>query len=184
MVRRHALTRWWQGRLPQRPADAQPTLAQILEILQDTSLGLGMTWDGHVVVTTVSGGVAVWAGDRILVWSGGTDVAAYEPGSDSWAVLAGGVAEGQQQLDIGFYTSRWERATKAEREFLRAMAPDDGAPSKIADVTERLGRTDSRSVGPARASLIGKGIVYSPQHGMIAYSVPGMADYVRRRDDE
>lgn len=58
-IRRHALTRWWQGRLPQRPAGAQPTLRQILEILHDTSLGLGMTWDGHVVVTTVSGGVAV-----------------------------------------------------------------------------------------------------------------------------
>ena len=94
-----------------------------------------------------------------------------------------GVAEGQQQLDIGFYTSRWERATKAEREFLRAMAPDDGAPSRIADLTERLGKSSSRSLGPARASLIGKGIVYAPEHGMIAYTVPGMADYVRRADD-
>ena len=135
------------------------------------------------------------AAQFVLGESGGYPYFLQQFGKSVWDAAAGpdtitledatiGVAEGQQQLDVGFYTSRWERATRAEREFLRAMAPDDGEPSKIADVVERLGRTDSRSVGPARASLIGKGIVYSPQHGMIAYSVPGMADYVRRRDDE
>ena len=95
-----------------------------------------------------------------------------------------GVADGQEQLDIGFYSSRWERATKAERKFLRAMSADDGEPSRIADITDRLGKATSQSLGPARASLISKGIVYSPQHGMISYTVPGMADYVRRRHDE
>lgn len=95
-----------------------------------------------------------------------------------------GIAEGQQQLDVGFYSSRWERATRAERELLAAMAPDDGRPSRIADVTRRLGKADSRSLGPARANLINKGIVYAPEHGMIAYTVPGMADYVRRRTEE
>ena len=64
------------------------------------------------------------------------------------------------------------------------MAPDEGRPSRIADVTVRLGKVDSGSLGPARAKLIGKGIVYSPEHGMIAYTVPGMADYVRRRDED
>lgn len=58
-IRRHALQRWWSGTLPERPAEARPSVRQMLEILRDTSLGLGMTWDGHVVVTTVSGGVAV-----------------------------------------------------------------------------------------------------------------------------
>lgn len=95
-----------------------------------------------------------------------------------------GIAEGQRQLDIGFYASRWERATKAEREFLSAMAPDEGGPSRMAALTERLGKSDSRSLGPARASLIGKGIVYSPEHGMVAYTAPGMADYVRRRRED
>jgi hypothetical protein len=37
---------------------------------------------------------------------------------------------------------------------------------------------------PERARLISKGIVYEPEHGLIAYTVPGMADYVRRRDDD
>lgn len=57
-----------------------------------------------------------------------------------------GIAVGQQELDTGFYSSRWERATKAEREFLRAMAADGGEPSKIADVTSRLGKRIECSV--------------------------------------
>jgi hypothetical protein len=134
------------------------------------------------------------AGQFVLDESGGYPYFLQQFGKTVWDAAAGpdtitledatiGVTEGQQQLDVGFYSSRWERATEAEREFLRAMAPDDGAPSRIADVTERLGKPSSRSLGPARASLIAKGIVYSPEHGMIAYTVPGMADYVRRRDD-
>ncbi len=94
-----------------------------------------------------------------------------------------GIAEGQQQLDVGFYASRWERATKAEREFLRAMAADDGEQSKIGDIADRLGKTSSKALGPARANLINKGIIYAPEHGLIAYTVPGMADFVRRTDD-
>jgi hypothetical protein len=94
-----------------------------------------------------------------------------------------GIAEGQQQLDVGFYASRWERATKAEREFLRAMAADDGEQSKIGDIADRLGKASSKALGPARANLINKGIIYAPEHGLIAYSVPGMADFVRRTDE-
>lgn len=130
----------------------------------------------------------------VLDESGGYPYFLQQFGKTVWDAAAGpavialddatiGVAEGQQQLDIGFYSSRWERATKAERAFLRAMAVDDGAPSRIADVTARMGKSSSRSLGPARASLIGKGIVYAPEHGVIAYTVPGMTDYVRRRDE-
>jgi hypothetical protein len=139
-----------------------------------------------------------WAHDAarfVLDESGGYPYFLQQFGKTVWDAAAGpdviglddaviGVADGHRQLDVGFYAARWERATNAEREFLRAMAADDGRPSRIADITERLGKSSSRSLGPARASLIGKGIVYAPEHGMIAYTVPGMADFVRRRDDE
>lgn len=94
-----------------------------------------------------------------------------------------GIADGRRQLDAGFYASRWERATNAERELLRAMAVDGGRPSRVADIVERLDRADSRSLGPARAKLIAKGIVYAPEHGVLTYSVPGMAAYVGRRKE-
>ncbi len=131
----------------------------------------------------------------VLDESGGYPYFLQQFGKSVWDAAAGphtitlddttiGITEGQQQLDNGFYASRWERATKAEREFLRSMAPDAGRPSRISDITDRLGKTSSRALGPARANLIAKGIVYAPEHGMIAYTVPGMADYVARRDDE
>lgn len=49
--------RWWRGELGTR--EPRPSLTQAFEILRDTGLGLGMTWDGRVVLSTVSGAVAV-----------------------------------------------------------------------------------------------------------------------------
>lgn len=108
--------------------------------------------------------------------------AAVGPGIDlEDAVL--GVAEGQRALDTGFFSARWERATRAERAFLLAMADDNGEPSRTGDIADRL-RLKATSLGPARASLIAKGIVYSPEYGLLAYTVPGMADFVRRRESD
>lgn len=181
--------------LPTRLAEAESYAERLFDYRTIDRLGD----DDAVVALTEPAraqGVA-WDDDAIqfvLDESGGYPYFVQQFGKTVWDAAAGpstiglddatiGVAEGQKQLDLGFYAARWERATKAEREFLRAMALDDGGPSKIGDLTERLGKASSRSLGPARASLIAKGIVYSPEHGTIAYTVPGMADYVRRRDD-
>lgn len=37
------------------------------------------------------------------------------------------------------------------------------------------------AVGPIRDRLIRKGPIHSPQHGAIAFSVPGFADYMLHR---
>jgi hypothetical protein len=59
-IRWNVLRRIWNGDLTGRfTSPGRPTITQALEILRDTGLGLGMTWDGHVVLTTVSGAVAV-----------------------------------------------------------------------------------------------------------------------------
>jgi len=138
----------------------------------------GVVWDPAAIefVLSESGGYPFFVqqfGKTVWDIAVGTDEITFDD-----AVI--GVAEGQQQLDAGFYASRWERATPAERDLLRSMAVDDGTPSRMGDIAQRLGRRTA-SLGPARASLIAKGIVYPPQHGMLAYTVPGMADYVERR---
>ncbi|MEZ5119924.1 MAG: AAA family ATPase [Candidatus Nanopelagicales bacterium] len=94
-----------------------------------------------------------------------------------------GIARGQMSLDSGFFRVRWDRATPAERAYLRAMAVDGDRASLTGDVAARLGRKVT-SLGPARASLIGKGLIYSPDHGMVAYTVPVMASFVQRQPDE
>lgn len=111
-------------------------------------------------------------------------------GQDVWTVAEGeritladarvGVAHGQRALDDGFFRSRWERATRAEREYLAAMAADGDQGSLSAEVAARLGRS-TQSLGPARASLIGKGLIYSPEQGRILFTVPMMASFINRQ---
>lgn len=93
------------------------------------------------------------------------------------------ITTGLWHLDDGFFRSRWDRATKSERRLLVAMAADNNEPSASSEVARRMGLKPS-SLGPYRAQLIKKGLVYAPEHGLIAYTVPGMADYVMRHQDE
>jgi len=94
-----------------------------------------------------------------------------------------GVQVGQLNLDRGFFTSRWERATRAERDYMRAMAEDGVRPSQSGEIVRRLGRKGPSSLGPTRANLIHKGLVYAPEHGQVAFTVPGMAAFIRRHPD-
>ena len=90
-----------------------------------------------------------------------------------------GIRAGRALLDDGFFRARWDRATPAERDYLRAMAADGDGPSSSGEVAQRLGRRLA-SLGPARANLIAKGLVYAPEHGQIAFTVPGMAEFIAR----
>ncbi len=113
-----------------------------------------------------------------------------EFGKAAWDFAAGpvialedaqaGIGAGTERLDHGFFKSRWERATPSEREYMRAMAADGDGPSQSGEVARRLGKK-STAVGPTRANLIHKGLVYAPEHGVIAFTVPGMADFITRQ---
>lgn len=107
------------------------------------------------------------------------DTAAYSPIDRDDAMVARSV--GFDVLDQGFFLVRWERATKAERRYLRAMALDGDGPSVVSDVASRLD-TSVRGLGPTRARLIDKGIIYSPSHGLVQFTVPGMATFIKRED--
>ena len=86
----------------------------------------------------------------------------------------------QKRLDTNFFDVRFDRISNREKEFLRAMAefPQD----KAIPMSELVGkmRRPLNAVSPIRASLIKKGVVYSPEYGGIAYTVPMFADYLRR----
>jgi hypothetical protein len=91
-----------------------------------------------------------------------------------------GIQAGTDSLDHGFFRSRWERATLVERDYMRAMALDGDGPSQSGEVAQRLGKK-ATAVGPTRAQLIYKGLVYAPEHGAIGFTVPGMADFINRQ---
>ena len=91
-----------------------------------------------------------------------------------------GAASGQAQLDAGFFRTRWERATPGQRAYLEAMAEDGDGPSQSSQVAARLGKNPT-GVGPIRDTLIKKGLIYAPEHGQVAYTVPGMATFIARQ---
>ena len=93
--------------------------------------------------------------------------------------------EAEAELAVGFFGSRYERATPAEREYLRAIAEltegrDEGVST--ADIAVFLGRKPS-SLSPARDSLIKKGLVYSAERGRIAFTVPHFGRFLLGRDE-
>jgi hypothetical protein len=91
-----------------------------------------------------------------------------------------GHAKGQTALDNGFFRVRWDRATRAEQRYLRKMAEDGEEGSPSGEIAARLDGKP-KSFGPARASLISKGLIYAPEHGRVAFTVPGMAEFIRRQ---
>jgi len=84
-----------------------------------------------------------------------------------------------RRLDAGFFRVRLDRLTPKEREYVVAMARLGPGPYRSADVAEALGES-VQSFGPRRASIINKGMIYSPAHGDIAFTVPMFDDFLRR----
>ena len=104
------------------------------------------------------------------------DVAACSPVTAHDVSVAGPIAAGE--LAIGFFGSRYERATPAEREYMRAMATLGDEPVPTAQVADELGRKPS-SVSPARDNLIKKGLIYSSERGLVAFTVPHFGRFLR-----
>jgi hypothetical protein len=111
------------------------------------------------------------------------DVAAASPITAADVAVAAPVAEAE--LAVGFFGSRYDRATPAEREYMHAMAElggPAGAPVATSEVAAGLGRRPA-SLSPARDSLIKKGLVYSAERGQIAFTVPHFGRYLLSHPD-
>ena len=82
-------------------------------------------------------------------------------------------------LDESFFKVRLERTTPSERRYLKAMADLGAGPHRSGDIAQQLSK-QAKSLGPVRASLIAKGIVWSPSHGDTAFTVPLFHLYLLR----
>ena len=105
-------------------------------------------------------------------------------------LVAVGSPAAENELAVGFFGSRYERATPGEREYLRAMADlaaqrleageelDEVESVATADIATHLGRKP-QSLSPARDALLKKGLIYSGERGRIAFTVPHFGRYLR-----
>lgn len=85
----------------------------------------------------------------------------------------------EAKLDSSFFRVRLDRATPLQTAYMRAMAQLGPAPQKAADVAGVMGR-DSTQVAPTRAELIDMGLLYTPEHGYAAFTVPDFDKYMMR----
>jgi hypothetical protein len=82
-------------------------------------------------------------------------------------------------LDSSFFRVRFDRCTHSEKRYMRALAEFGPGAHRSGDIADRLG-LKTTSVGPTRGNLIKKGLIYSPQHGDTAFTVPLFDAYMRR----
>jgi hypothetical protein len=82
-------------------------------------------------------------------------------------------------LDESFFRVRFDRLTPAEKKYLRAMAELGPGPHRSGDIAENLKR-DVTKLGPTRNQLIAKGMIWSPNHGDTAFTVPLFDEFMRR----
>jgi AAA ATPase domain len=82
-------------------------------------------------------------------------------------------------LDESFFRVRFDRLTPSEKIYLRAMAELGPGPHRSGDIAERLQRKVT-SLGPTRNQLIAKGMIWSPNHGDTAFTVPLFDEFMRR----
>ena len=83
------------------------------------------------------------------------------------------------RLDQNFFRVRFDRLTPSEKNFLRAIAQLGPGPQRTGDIADTL-RVKISSLGPVRAKLIKKGMIYSPAHGDIAFTVPLFNEFMVR----
>lgn len=82
-------------------------------------------------------------------------------------------------LDEGFFRVRFDRLTPKEKKYLRAMAELGAGPHRSGDIAGCF-NADVSSLAPTRSSLIAKGMVWSPNHGDTAFTVPMFDEFMQR----
>ena len=82
-------------------------------------------------------------------------------------------------LDESFFRVRFDQLTPAEKGYIRAMAELGPGPHRSGDIADELNR-DVTSLGPTRNKLISKGMIWSPNHGDTAFTVPMFDEFMHR----
>ncbi|UYO97343.1 ATP-binding protein [Microbacterium sp. M28] len=85
----------------------------------------------------------------------------------------------EAKLDSSFFRVRLDRATPLQTAYMRAMAELGPDAQKASEVARVMGR-ESTQLGPTRAELIDMGLLYTPEHGYAAFTVPDFDKFMLR----
>jgi AAA ATPase domain len=133
--------------------------------------------------------IAAEAADMIVAESHGYPYFLQEWGKHAWDAAASSpirvqdvkaaTASAIAALDESFFRVRFDRLAPAEKKYLRAMAELGPGPHRSGSIAEELQR-EVTSLGPTRNKLIAKGMIWSPNHGDTAFTVPLFDQFMRR----
>ena len=93
-----------------------------------------------------------------------------------------GSVEARRELDVGFFGTRLDRATPKEREYLQAMAELGEEPMRTGEVAAHLNKP-AGNLSVARDQLLKKGLIYSPDRGLVAFTVPRFGEFILSRSN-
>jgi hypothetical protein len=82
-------------------------------------------------------------------------------------------------LDESFFRVRFDRLTPKEKRYLRAMADLGPGPHRSGDIAQCY-NAKVTSLAPTRSALIAKGMIWSPNHGDTAFTVPMFDEFMKR----
>lgn len=127
---------------------------------------------------------------RAIEWTAGYPFFIQQLGKHAWNAAAespitlndivSAIPTAQEALDNSIYEVRAQRATPAERRYLRAMAEFGVGPYRSGAVATKLGKS-STTLSQIRDRLINKGLIYATEDfGYIDFSVPRFDEFMRR----
>lgn len=127
--------------------------------------------------------------DRLISQTGGYPYFLQEWGKHVWDAASGSPISMHDvdrasmsavaAMDESFFRVRFDRLTPSEKRYLRAMAELGPGPHRSGDIARVLDRAVT-SLGPNRSQLIEKGMIWSPDHGDTAFTVPLFDQFMRR----
>ncbi len=154
---------------------------QVREALTDPATALQVRWEIPALEAAVeqSAGypyaVQLW-GDALWQAAGNPD--------QGGVIRAEHIEQATAQVEAdmeALHRARWAKASPRERELLAAMAERGGREVPRAEIAAAL-EVPSRSLSAPRQSLLDKGIIQIAGHGLLSFTAPGFARYVRGLD--
>ncbi len=125
-----------------------------------------------------------------LEWTGGYPFYLQQLGKHAWnlaerspidaAVIAAAIPAAQAALDSSIYQVRVQRATEAERGYMRAMAELGAGPYRSGEVARKAGKSTT-ALSQIRQRLLDKGLVYATEdYGHVDFTIPRFDEFMRR----
>jgi hypothetical protein len=130
---------------------------------------------------------------RALEWTAGYPFYIQQLGKHAWnaaqkspialGIIEAAIPVAQEALDSSLYELRAQRATPAERHYMRAMAELGPGPFRSGAVAKKLGKS-AAALSQLRDRLITKGLIYATEDfGHLDFSVPRFDEFMRRYMD-